>query len=74
MNIKEEVVKVFNIKIAEKQLKQKEIAHKMGITEDRLSRILSSKSKMLAQEMIMLCAILDIDPNNFRSINRKESA
>lgn len=66
MNTREEIVKAFNLKITELQLKQKDIAAEMGITEDRLSRILSLKSNMLAQEMILLCAILDMDPNAFR--------
>lgn len=66
MNTREEIVKAFNLKITELQLKQKDIAAEMGITEDRLSRILSLKSNMLAQEMLLLCTILDMDANAFR--------
>lgn len=66
MNSREQIARIFNIKIAEKHLKQKDIAKKIGIPEDRLSRILSLKSKMLADEMILLCAVLDVDPNEFR--------
>ncbi len=66
MSTEKTIVNCFNIKIAERRLKQKDIAEKIGITEDRLSRILSLKSKMLAEEMIMICIVLDIDPNNFR--------
>ena len=63
---REQIVNAFNIKIAENRLKQKEIAEKSGINEKRLSRILSFKSKMLAEELICLCVILDVNPNDFR--------
>ena len=66
MSSREQIVKIFNIKIAENHLKQKDIAKKIGIPEDRLSRILCLKSKMLAEEMILLCVVLDVDPNDFR--------
>ena len=66
MGSQEQIVRVFNMKIAENRLKQKDIAKKIGVKEDRLSRILSLKSKMLADEMILLCAVLDINPNRFR--------
>lgn len=62
----EQIVRFINVRITEERLKQKDIAKEIGITEDRLSRILSLKSKMLAEEMILLCAVLKINPNEFR--------
>lgn len=66
MSPQERIVKTFNVKIAENKLKQKEIAKEAGISEDRFSRILSSKSKMLADEFLILCNILNINPNDFK--------
>lgn len=66
MKAKSYVIDVINNKMTDLGIKQKTMADKMGITEDRVSRILSGKSKMLADEMINFCVLLDIDPNVFR--------
>lgn len=66
MNEKSIVVDVINNTITDLGIKQKIIAEKIGVSEDRVSRILSGKSKMLADEMINICVLLDIDPNVFR--------
>lgn len=66
MSTQELIVKCFNIKIAEKNLKQKDVAKSAGMSDDRLSRILSLKSKMLAEELLKLCFILSVDPNDFK--------
>lgn len=68
MNAKDLIIDVFNNKISTLGLKQKNIAERIGVTEDRLSRILSGKSNMFAEEMIKLCIVLDIDPNIFRKV------
>lgn len=68
MNAKDLIIDVFNNKISTLGLKQKNIAERIGVTEDRLSRILSGKSNMFAEEMIKLCIVLDIDPNSFRKV------
>lgn len=60
------IVKIFNVKIAENNIKQKDIAKDIGIPADRLSRILSLKSKMLAEELLKLCVVLNVDPNDLR--------
>ena len=56
--IRHNILDIFNERIYELGIKQKYIAEKMNITQDRLSRILSGKSNMLADEMITLCALL----------------
>lgn len=66
MSEKSIVVDVINNTITDLGIKQKIIAEKIGVSEDRVSRILSGKSKMLADEMINICVLLDIDPNVFR--------
>lgn len=66
MIAKSNFIDIINEKMTTLGIKQKALAEKMCITEDRLSRILSGKSKMLADEMIKLCILLDIDPNIFR--------
>ena len=55
--IRHNILDIFNERIYELGIKQKYIAEKMNITQDRLSRILSGKSNMLADEMITLCAL-----------------
>lgn len=66
MDTKNLIIDAFNNKITSLGLKQKIIAEKIDVTEDRLSRILAGRSNMFAEEMIKLCVILDIDPNTFR--------
>jgi len=62
----QDIIKTFNIKIAERNLKQKDLAERIGVPEDRLSRILNYKSKMLATEMLRLGYALDVDLNEYR--------
>ena len=62
----QDIIKTFNIKIAERNLKQKDLAELIGVPEDRLSRILNYKSKMLATEMLRLSYALDVDLNEYR--------
>lgn len=66
MDTKTLIIEAFNDKITLLGLKQKIVAEKIGVTEDRLSRILAGRSNMFAEEMIKLCFVLDIDPNTFR--------
>ena len=61
--IRHNILDIFNERIYELGIKQKYIAEKMNITQDRLSRILSGKSNMLADEMITLCSLLDLEIN-----------
>ena len=63
----QDIIKAFNAKIAEQNLKQKDIAVLIDVPEDRLSRILNAKSKMLATEMLRLGYILNVDLNKYRA-------
>lgn len=60
------ILDLFNSAIEEKGLKQKSIANQIGTTEDRLSRILAGKSKMLVLEFLQLCYVLQIDPKGIQ--------
>lgn len=60
------IINAFNIKIAETRIKQKDISKITGISEQRLSRILSEHSKLLADEMLKLCAVLGVNPNELQ--------
>jgi len=62
----QDIIKTFNVKIVERNLKQKDLAELIGVPEDRLSRILNYKSKMLATEMLRLGYALDVDLNEYR--------
>lgn len=56
------ILNLFNSAIEAKGLKQKSVASQIGVTEDRLSRILIGKSKMLVEEFLKLCYVLQVDP------------
>lgn len=56
------ILDLFNSAIETKGLKQKSVASQIGVTEDRLSRILIGKSKMLVEEFLKLCYVLQVDP------------
>ena len=62
------IVETFCAEIARQGFKQKDIAQKIGVSEDRLSRVLLKKSKMTALEFICICKALKINPNVFREI------
>lgn len=52
--------------IEERGLKQSYIAQIVGISCDRVSKILNGNRKMLADEFLLICTALNIDPNIFR--------
>lgn len=56
-----------NTVINEKGLKQSFVANAVGISPDRFSKILNSNRKLLADEFLKICTVLDIDPNVFRN-------
>lgn len=60
------ILDLFNSEIEEKGLKQKSIANQIGTNEDRLSRILAGKSKMLIVEFLKLCYVLQIYPKGLQ--------
>lgn len=48
--------------ISEKGLKQAFVAERAGMTQDALSRVLSAKRILKAEELLALCKILEVDP------------
>ncbi len=53
--------------IKSKGYKSSVIANKTGITQDALSRIINGKRKIKADEFVLLCDTLEIDPNIFKN-------
>ncbi len=47
-------------------IKQIYIANETGLTQDTVSRILNGSRKILADEFLSICEVLNIDPNMFR--------
>ncbi len=60
------IIQVFNDYISEHGIKQGYIAQKTGIPQNIVSRILSGKRRITADEFIKICGVLNIDPNLFR--------
>lgn len=56
-----------NAYVSENGIKQTHIAQKTGLSPDTISKILNGNRRMLADEFLMICAALDIDPNIFRN-------
>lgn len=46
-------------------IKKVRVAEKTGISKSTLSAILSKKRRMTADEFILICDALDVDPNYF---------
>lgn len=52
--------------VADNGIKQVYIAQKTGLTADTVSKILNGSRRILADEFLLICTALDIDPNMFR--------
>lgn len=63
MNISEQLNEI----VASRGIKQNFISDKTGWTVDKVSKTLRGERKLTAEELLMLCNILDIDPNIFRT-------
>ncbi len=63
MNITEKLNKYVN----DNGIEQFYIAQKTGLTEDTVSEMLNGNRRMLADEFLLICIALDIDPNIFRN-------
>lgn len=48
-------------------IKQIYIAQKTGLTADTVSKILNGNRRILADEFLLICTVLEIDPNIFRA-------
>lgn len=56
-----------NIYVNENGIKQVHIAQKTGLTPDTISKMLKGSRRILADEFLLICSALDIDPNIFRN-------
>lgn len=52
--------------VSENGIKQIYIAQKTGLTADTVSKILKGNRRILADEFLIICTALGIDPNIFR--------
>lgn len=52
--------------ITEKGIKQVHLSRKTGMAPDIVSKILKGKRKITAEEFLLICDALEIDPNMFR--------
>lgn len=52
--------------VTDNGIKQIYIVQKTGLSADTISKILKGKRRILADEFLIICAALDIDPNIFR--------
>lgn len=62
MNINERL----NTYVNENGIKQAYIAKKTGLSTDTISKILNGNRRILANEFLQICSVLNIDPNIFR--------
>ncbi len=53
--------------VNENGIKQVYIASKTGLTVDTVSKILNGNRRILADEFLLICDTLNIDPNIFRN-------
>lgn len=61
MNINEKLAEI----VTERGLKQSFIAEKTGLKPDAVSRILTNKRSIQADEFLKICDLLDINPREF---------
>lgn len=53
--------------VKEKGLKQTYLAERVGMTPDAVSKILRGERKLTAEEFLVFCDVLDVNPNVFRT-------
>lgn len=61
------IIEKLNEYIDENKIKSTYISQETGLTIDTVSEILEGKRRILADEFLLICTALDIDPNIFRS-------
>ncbi len=61
------IINKLNEYIDEKGIKTAYISQQTGLTKETISDILKGNRRMLADEFLLICTALDIDPNIFRS-------
>lgn len=55
--------------VSEKGLKQKHIADKVGISPDKLSKLLNGRVSLSADDFIRICIAIDESPDSFRPMS-----
>lgn len=50
-------------------IKQVYIAQKTGMSSDTISKILNNNRRILADEFLTICTVLNIDPNIFKNMD-----
>ena len=63
MNINERL----SVYVSENGIKQVFIAQKTGLPADTVSKMLNGSRRILADEFLLICNALNIDPNIFRN-------
>lgn len=61
------IVDKLNRYINQNGIKNTYIAQKTGLTIETISDILNGERRILADEFLLICTALDIDPNIFRN-------
>lgn len=56
-----------NVYVSENGIKQVYIAKKTGLSPDIVSKMLNGNRRILADEFLLICNALNIDPNIFRN-------
>lgn len=56
-----------SVYVSENGIKQVYIAQKTGLTPDTVSKMLNGNRRILADEFLLICNALNIDPNIFRN-------
>lgn len=62
MNINEKL----NEYLKKRGMKQAYVVEKTGMNADTISKILKGRRRIQADEFLLICSALDIDPNIFR--------
>lgn len=53
--------------VASKGIKQAYLAKETGMSPDTISKILRGERKILAEEFLLLCDVLEVSPEIFRN-------
>lgn len=61
------IIDKLNAYISENDIKNTYIAQETGLTIETISEILEGNRRILADEFLLICTALDIDPNIFRN-------
>ncbi len=59
--------RIFAEIVEQKGIKQAYLAEKTGMTADMISKILRGERRIMADEFLTLCEVLDVSPELFRS-------